>query len=49
MTTISAKKAFTVKSPKGKVSYKKKSGNKKILVSNGGVIIVYQGLKKGKT
>ena len=48
-TTVKAKKVFTVKNAKGTVSYKKTSGNKKILVSYSGLVIVYKGLKKGKT
>lgn len=45
---IKVKKAFTVTNAKGKVSYKKISGNKKITVSSTGKITVKKGLKKGK-
>ena len=41
------KKCFSVKNNKGKVSYKKKSGNKKITVSKNGKVTVGKGLKKG--
>lgn len=45
--TIAAKKAFTVKKTVGKVTYKKVSGNKKIIISKAGKIMVKKGLKKG--
>ncbi|MBE6471550.1 MAG: hypothetical protein E7000_07605 [Coriobacteriaceae bacterium] len=50
-TTIKAAKAFKVKKnvSKGKVTYAKVSGNKKITVSKSGKITVKKGLKKGKT
>jgi endo-1,4-beta-xylanase len=48
-TKIKAKKAFTVKNNKGKVTYKKMSGNSKIKVSNKGKVTVKKGLKKGNT
>lgn len=44
--TIPAKKAFTVKSAQGKVTYKKTSGNAKITVSSTGKVKVKKGLKK---
>ena len=49
-TTISAKKAFKVveNASNGKVTYAKKSGNKKIKVAANGKIKVKKGLKKGK-
>lgn len=45
--TIAQKKAFSVKSAKGKVTYKKLSGNKKIVVSSTGKIKIKKGLKTG--
>lgn len=45
--TIAAKKAFTVKKTVGKVTYKKVSGNKKIIISKAEKIMVKKGLKKG--
>jgi hypothetical protein len=48
-TKFSAKKAFTVKNAKGKVTYKKKSGNSKVKVASNGKVTVKKGLKKGKT
>lgn len=39
--------AFTVSKAKGTVKFKKKSGNKKILVSSAGKITIKKGLKKG--
>jgi len=45
--TITASKAFTVKSAKGSVSYKKYSGNSRIKVSSKGKITVKKGLRKG--
>ena len=46
--SFAAKKAFTVKKAKGKVTYKKIAGSKKIIVSKVGKITVKKGLKKGK-
>lgn len=48
-TKIAAAKAFSVENPVGKVTYKKKSGNKKITVAKNGTVTVKKGLKKGKT
>jgi hypothetical protein len=48
-TTIKKSKAFTVKNAKGKVTFKKKSGNSKVVVSKTGKVTVKKGLKKGKT
>ena len=48
-TNIKANKAFTVTNPKGKVTYKKTKGDKKITVSKAGKVTVKKGLKKGKT
>ncbi len=45
--SISAKTAFKVSGAKGKVTYAKSSGNKKITVSKSGKITVKKGLKKG--
>ncbi|MCR5207483.1 MAG: hypothetical protein K6C14_03295 [Eubacterium sp.] len=45
--TVKRKKAVTVKNAKGKVSYKKAKGNKKIKVAKNGKITVAKGLKKG--
>ena len=48
--TIQAKKAFTVKNAKGKVTFKKVSGSKKITVAKNGKITIKKGaIKKGKT
>lgn len=44
---IAQKNAFSVNQAKGKVTYKKTSGNKKIAVSSAGKITVKKGLKKG--
>ena len=44
---ITAKKAFTVKKAKGKVTYKKTAGSKKITVSKTGTITLKKNLKKG--
>ena len=44
---ISRANAFKVTKAKGKVTFKKLSGNKKILVSKNGKITVKKGLKKG--
>ncbi|MCR5207885.1 MAG: cadherin repeat domain-containing protein [Eubacterium sp.] len=46
---IKAKSAYSIKNKKGKITYKKAKGNKKITVSKTGVITVKKGLKKGKT
>ena len=50
---IIVKKAFTVKNPKGKVTYKirkyDRKAKKKITVSKTGKVTVKKGLKKGKT
>ena len=48
-TTFKKAKAFTVKKAKGKVTFKKVSGNKKISVTSAGKVAVKKGLKKGKT
>jgi len=45
--SVKASKAFTVKGAKGKVSYKKASGNAKVTVSSAGKLTVKAGLKKG--
>ncbi len=45
--TISASKVFKIKESIGEVTYKKKSGNKKITVSKSGKITIKKGLKKG--
>ena len=45
--SIAASKAFTVTKAKGKVTYKKTSGNAKITVSKAGKVTVKKGLKKG--
>lgn len=45
--TIAQKKAFSVSKAKGKVTYKKSKGNKKITVSKAGKVTVKKGLKKG--
>ena len=44
---VARKKAITVSNAKGKVTYKKSRGNKKIIVSKAGKITVKKGLKKG--
>ncbi len=44
---VKRSKAITVKNAKGKVTYKKSKGNKKITVSSAGKITVKKGLKKG--
>lgn len=44
---FSVKKAFKVTKATGKVTYAKKSGNKKITVSSAGKVTVKKGLKKG--
>lgn len=46
-TSIKRAKAFVVKEAKGKVTYKKSSGNAKITVSKAGTVSVKKGLKKG--
>ena len=50
-TTIKAAKAFKVtkNAGKGKVTYKKTSGNAKIVVASSGKVTVKKGLKAGKT
>ena len=45
--SFAAKKIFMVSNAKGKVAYKKLSGNEKISVSSKGKITVKKGLKKG--
>ena len=45
--TVTQSKAFTISNAKGKVTYSKSSGNKKITVSSAGKITVKKGLKKG--
>ena len=45
--SIAAKNAITVKNGKGKVTYKKVSGNKKITMTKKGTVNVKKGLKKG--
>lgn len=47
--SIGPKEAFTTKNEKGWVTFKKISGNKKIVVSQLGIIHFIKGLKKGKT
>ncbi|MBR1731008.1 MAG: S8 family serine peptidase, partial [Ruminococcus sp.] len=46
-TTFAKAKAFTVKNAKGKVVFKKTSGNSKITVTSAGKVTVKKGLKKG--
>ena len=48
-TTISKARAFKVKGAKGKLKFKKISGNKKIKIASNGKVIVKKGLKKGRT
>ena len=48
-TSVNKSKAFTVKNAKGKVTFKKTSGNSRITVASNGKITVKSGLKKGKT
>lgn len=48
-TTIKKSKAFKIKDAKGKVTFKKVKGNKKIKINKKGKITVKKGLKKGKT
>ena len=50
-TSFAAKKVFKVTKnvSKGKVTYKKTKGNKKITISKAGKVTVKKGLKKGKT
>ena len=48
-TTFSKAKAFKISGAKGTVTFKKKSGNKKVTVSKAGKVTVKKGLKKGKT
>ena len=45
--TVSAKKVFILKNSRGKVTYKKIKGNRKITVSKKGKIRLKKGLKKG--
>ena len=45
--TIAKSKAFSISKAKGKVTFKKKSGNAKIAVSKNGTITVKKGLKAG--
>jgi hypothetical protein len=45
--TFKKSKAFSVKSAKGKVTFAKKSGKAKIVVSKSGKVTVKKGLKKG--
>ena len=45
--TVKKNDAFSLSNAKGKVTYKKSSGNSKITVSNAGKITVKKGLKKG--
>ena len=45
--SVANKNAFTVSKAKGKVTYKKSSGNKNITVSSAGKITIKKGLKKG--
>ena len=45
--SVAASKAFTVKTPSGKVTYKKSSGNSKITVASTGKITAKKGLAKG--
>ncbi|MBE6027822.1 MAG: hypothetical protein E7227_04340 [Clostridiales bacterium] len=45
--SVAASKAFTVKTPSGKVTYKKSGGNSKITVASTGKITAKKGLKKG--
>ena len=46
--SVSVKKIFVIKKAKGKVTYSKVSGNKKITISKSGKVTVKKGLKKGK-
>jgi cobalamin biosynthesis Co2+ chelatase CbiK len=48
-TTFKKSKAFSVRKAVGKVTFKKKSGSKKVTVSKAGKVTVKKGLKKGKT
>lgn len=45
---ITVKKAFAVSKAKGKVTFKKTSGNRKISINSAGKITIKKGLKKGK-
>lgn len=45
--TIKAGTAFTVKGAQGKVTYKKASGNAKVVVASNGTVTVKKGLAKG--
>lgn len=46
-STVKKAKAFSIQNAKGKVTFKKAKGNKKITVSKNGKITVKKGLKKG--
>lgn len=48
-TVVKKAKAFAVRNAKGKVTFRKLSGSKKVKVSASGKVIVKKGLKKGKT
>ena len=48
-TAVKKSKAFTIRNAKGKVTFKKVKGNKKIKISKNGKITIKKGLKKGKT
>ena len=45
--TIKASKVFSIKNAQGMISYKKKSGSKKLSISNTGKITIKKGTKKG--
>ena len=45
--TLTKAKAFTISKAKGTVTFKKVSGNKKILINKAGKITMKKGLKKG--
>ena len=45
--SVKASKAFTVKEARGKVTYKKTSGSKKLSISKAGKVTVKKGAKKG--
>ena len=46
--TIKRSKVISVSNAKGTVTYKKKSGNKKLVISKKGVVTIKKGLKPGK-
>ena len=48
-TSFSKSKAFTIRKAQGAVTFKKSSGDKKIIISKTGIITVKKGLKKDKT